>query len=464
MTMMGPDWQFGALARTTRAALATLVVLVGVGALCPVLGAAPPPAGYLRVAPGEPLPDPGPGTTVHLTPGFYEGPWEITSEGVVVEAHGAMLIGPTEGSAVILAAPGITISGLIVNGAGPVDDLYTPDTAFWLIDCADCQLNEVTVVNARSAVRVESSPAASVTGGFFTGAAGSPALTVFDSPGLTLTQTRVEGYLDGVYIENSDSVSVVENEFSGASRYALHVMFSRDTQLLRNVVRGGNVGSAVMYGRDIVVSENLFEGHVGPLAFGLLLQELENAVVNGNRFDGNTVGMLIVSAPDVRIEANIISNGGFGMLVRRSRLGPGSDVTVVGNTFFGNVSDVAVDDPEAAVTTSGNSYEAASRLDMDGDGVSDVPFLPSSTYDMLASRQSDLSLFALSPGILLWQSAEATVPALRLATLTDEAPRISSLAGTRTSRNTGGAVLAVGLLVVTTALGTLVTRPRTALS
>lgn len=51
-----------------------------------------------------------------------------------------------------------------------------------------------------------------------------------------------------------------------------------------------------------------------------------------------------------------------------------------------------------------------------------MPHLPSSSFALLSARQPDLSLFALSPGVLLWEAAEARVPGLRLLALADLGP------------------------------------------
>lgn len=462
-----------------RAGMVTLVAGLGWA----VSAEAPTPTGEsswaapqeLVLRPGQPLPPLSPGMTVTLEPGSYLGPWEVDVEGVSINGAGATLHSGGVGSTLILSAPGVRVSGLTVNGSGPVNDLYTPDAAFWLIGCNACVLDGVSSVNAASAVRVEESAAVQVRGAEFEGAPGSPAVTTFAAPGFALTDSAVRGFLDGVYVERSDAATVLGNVFVGADRYALHVMFSRDTLLQGNTVRGGNVGSAAMYGRGIVVKDNVFEGHVGPLAFGLLLQELEEALVVGNTFIGNTVALLVVSAPGVRVDGNIIGAGGYGMLVQRARTGPVSAVTVEGNRFFGNVSDIAVDDPEAAMRVHGNQFERASPLDMDADGISDVPHMPSSTYDMLASRQPDLSLFALSPGIVLWQTAEATVPALRLATLQDDAANLRAVGPWSDAPETAGAVtvtavaplgrwLAVGLVVLAVLAGTVAGRVRATLA
>ncbi len=409
-----------------------------------------------------------PGAVLVLRPGRYVGPWEITVPDVTLRASGATLVGGTEGSSLVLSAPGIHVEGLTIDGSGPIDDLYTPDAAFWLLGCDGCRLTDVTVLNATSAVRSESSADVVVSGASFVGAPASPALTLFDSPRFSLAASSVTGFLDGIYVERSAAVTVVENRFDQAARYALHVMFSPDVVLEGNIVRGGNVGSAAMYGRGLRVRGNTFASHTGPLAFGLLVQELADAEVSGNAFIGNTVGILVVSAPDVTISDNLLADNGFAMLVQRTRTGGTSAVRLQANAFEGNVSDLAVDDPEAAVSVTGNHFEGASRLDRDHDGVSDVPHLPSSSYNMFASRQPDLSLFALNPGILLWQTAETTVPALRMATLTDAEPRLQRsagavvagrLVGEAPSSVVAGRIISLSLVAACVLLGAFVGRP-----
>jgi len=72
-------------------------------------------------------------------------------------------------------------------------------------------------------------------------------------------------------------------------------MFSRGVEVAGNRVEYGYVGSAVMYGAEAWVHDNAFSGHVGPLAFGLLVHEQNDSRFEGNRITRNTVGMLVVS-------------------------------------------------------------------------------------------------------------------------------------------------------------------------
>jgi len=392
--------------------------------LAPAAQVASASAPQVHLSPTDPWPTLEPGSRVILAPGVYQGPWIVDVERVLIEGEGATIAGAQTGSTVVLAAPGIAVAGLAVAGAGPEHDLYAPDAAFWLVECHDCTLVGVSALDAPTAVRIDGSRRVSVVNADLRGGPSAPGLTVFGSPGLRLAGTSVVGFLDGVYLDNSDDATVATTEFLGAARYAMHTMYSVDTTLDSNVVRGGAVGSAAMYGRGLRASGNIFEGHVGPLSFGLLALEVRDAVVAGNAFVGNTIGTLVVSAPDISLEGNLFQGGGFGILVQRSAFSEPSAVRISGNTFRSNVNDVAVDDPEASVSLYGNAFEAASRLDLDHDGVADVPHVPSSSFAMLASRQPDLSLYSLSPGIVLWESIEATVPALRLMSLADPAPRI----------------------------------------
>ena len=412
-----------------------------------------------ELRPGDPWPVLGPGDTVYLAPGAYAGPWEIDVAGVRVEAAGATLTGPTEGSALILTAPDVEVRGLAVRDAGAAFDLYAPDAAVWLLGCDGCRLTGLDAHGTPAGLRIESSYDVRVTSARLRGAPDGPGVTAYQADGLEIVDADVRGFLDGVYVERSDDVRIVASEVRGARRYGLHVMFGAGLEVSDTTVAGGGVGSAVMYGRDAHLTGNRIEGHVGPLAYGLLLQEMDGAVVEDTALTGNTVGALVVSAPDVRITGGTIEGSGTGLLVRRTPDAEASAVRVHGVRFAGNVADVAVDDPDAAVTLRGNAYDAASRLDRDGDGVSDVPYLPTSSFALLSSREPDLSLFAGSPGVRLWQAAEATVPGLRMASLHDPAPR--PMAGPDAGVDVAGAVAALAALLLALAWSVrLATGPR----
>lgn len=381
-------------------------------------------AAALMLHPGEPLPPLNPGDTVTLAPGVYQGPWEINVPGVrLVGSPGAVLDGGGSGSALVLAAPGIRVEGLRVRHVGRETDFYAPDAAVWLVDCADCAVRGLVTEDVTTGVRVEDSPRVHIEDCQLSGRGDAPGITVYRAPDAQLVGNQVEAFLDGIYLEHASNSRVLGNVSRSSRRYGFHLMFSAGVEVANNRVEEGHVGSAVMYGSRAWVHDNVFREHVGPLAFGLLVQEQRDSRFQGNRVEGNTVGMLVVSSQGDAFDANRLEGNGFGVLVRRERDKGSSALVFEDNRFSGNVYDLAVDDPEAQVTMRANRFDRVRPLDLNGDGAADLPYVPSSSYALFTSRQPDLSLFALGPGMLLWERMEGQVPALRFMTLADPVPR-----------------------------------------
>ncbi len=378
----------------------------------------------LTLMPGQPVPELPPGSTLVLAPGVHRS---LTVKGrdlTVRAAPGAVIDAGGKGHGLVVEGERIRVQGLAVRNTGPNYDFYDPDSAVYFVNCQDCVLEGLRARGVVTAVRAETSPGLWVRGVRAVGNRRGPGVTLYRCPGARVEGNRLEGFLDNLYVERSNGAVIRGNELLRSFRYGLHLMFSKEVEIDHNHAYRGRVGSAVMYGRRVYLHDNVFEDHVGPLAFGLLSQEQHDSRFERNRLRGNNVGILIVSAVNDVFRDNAIERNGFGVLVLREKNKVSSAARFTGNRFLANVYDLAVDDPEAKVTLLGNAYDRASRLDLDGDGVADLPYLPSSSYALLASRQLDLSLFAFSPGITLWEEAEKKVPGLRLMTLADPKPRI----------------------------------------
>ena len=411
--------------RVATAALLSMVLAAasGTSAL-----AQPAPRGpsTLRLAPGDPLPRLVAGDVVVLEPGVHRGPWAIGVPDVTILAHGATLDGGGVGDALTLSAPGARVEGLTVTNVGPSADLYEPDAAIAMFGCDGCVIDGLRAEGITTGVRAETSVDLRLIGFALRGDGRSPGITVYETPRVRIEGGTFDGFLDGVYLERAD-FSVVEGvRVAGAVRYGLHVMLSLRPTLAHNVVVDGGVGSAVMYGREATIEGNLFRGHRGPMAFGLLLQEERQAMVVDNAFVANALGALIVSAPGVSLLHNQLDANGVGVLVQRPEavVEAATSMMLSGNTFTRNAADVAVDDADAALTLRGNAYDRAPLLDLDGDGIVDVPYVATSAFAARAARQPDLTLLAHGPGIALWARLEASVPGVRGATFADPSARM----------------------------------------
>jgi nitrous oxidase accessory protein len=351
---------------------------------------------------------------VVLEAGVYHGPWEIKSPGVRLLARpGAVLDGGGQGSALTLSAPGIVVEGLEVQNVGLSDDFYEPDAAVVLYKCEGCVVRGLRAQGVTGGIRVEQSSRAVVESCTLLGTQAAPGLQAYRSDGVVLRGNRIEGFLDNLYVEYGERVVVEHNQLKGAARYGLHLMFTYQAQVWGNHSQGNRVGSALMHGAENRVESNLFAEEVGPLRYGLLLQEEWKTVLRDNHFARNTIGLLSLDSRETGLEANRFSGNGTALFFARDT--DQNTLRASGNTFVGNLHDLAVDDPRARVLLKGNAFDRAAPLP--------IPHLPSSSFALLSARQPDLSLFALSPGVVLWEAAEARVPGLRLLALADPGAR-----------------------------------------
>lgn len=344
--------------------------------------------------------------------GEVEGPLVLTTPGLVVEGEGAVLRGK-EGHTLSLLAPGIRVKGLKVVGAGPEEDFFEPHAAIYLKGCEACLLEGVEVEGAPTAVRVEDSPRARVRGLKARGLGPSPGVLVYRSPEAVVEASALTGYMDAVYVEYSPGMRIQGNLLEKNGRYGFHVMFSWEARVEANLSRENAVGNAVMHGAANLVAKNQLLDHKTPIGYGLLVQDERETRVEGNLILGNTLGLVLLDAKGVAVRANRFLENGTALRITRER---GENAAEVGgNAFLGNLYDLLVDDPEAKARVVGNAYDRAPGLP--------VPHLPTSSFALLLARQPELSLFALSPGVVLWESAEAQVPGLRLLSLVDPEPR-----------------------------------------
>lgn len=368
----------------------------------------------LVLYPPAPLPPLYPGQTVVLEAGVHQGPWTLTTPGVrLVARSGAVLDGGGQGTALNLTAPGIVVENLEVQNVGQGDDFYEPDAAVALYQCEGCVVRGLRARGVTGGIRVEKSNQAVVENCELVGTQAAPGLQTYRSDEVVLRGNRIQGFLDNLYVEYGERVVVQDNRVEAGERYGLHLMFTYQAQIRGNHSRGNRVGSALMHGAENRVEDNTFAREVGPLRYGLLLQEEWKTVLKNNRFVESTIGLLSLDSRDTLLEQNRFENNGTALFFARDT--DQNSLLATENVFVGNLQDVAVDDPRAKVSLRDNAFDRAAPLP--------VPHLPSSSFSLLSTRQPDLSLFALSPGVLLWEAAEAKVPGLRLLALADPEAR-----------------------------------------
>ncbi|HLK09769.1 MAG TPA: nitrous oxide reductase family maturation protein NosD [Candidatus Binatia bacterium] len=426
------------------------------------------------------------GTIADALAGAHDGdtvvvPSGVHRERVVVDRSvrllgraGAVIDGGGEGTVVRVVVPGVELRGLTIRGSGTS---YTTEDAGVRIDhAAGVRVADVRIEDVLFGLFVAQGDRCCIEGSTIVGKDLPPvrrgdAIRLWYSSGCRLAGNRVERSRDVIIWYSAGTV--VEGNVVRGSRYGLHYMYSNDNAFRGNRFEDDQVGAAIMYSRGIELTENAFSFSSGEAAYGLLLKDVDDVFIVGNRFVHNATGLFFDDAPEskdgrVDVRGNLIARNDVGValqpLSRRIRFWE--------NAFVGNRTQVTVlgagsaEENVWAVDGRGNYWSDAVVYDADGDGVSELPYRAESTYEALADRYPVLAFFDGAPG------AEAIDLAARLfpifaprPKLTDPHPLLRpTLSAWTESRDAGGgdrALAAAGAGLLALAAGAVAAARRT---
>jgi nitrous oxidase accessory protein len=176
----------------------------------------------------------------------------------------------------------------------------------------------------------------------------------------------------------------------------------------------------VMYAQRVRMEGNLFEDNWGASAYGLLLKEIADSEIVGNRFRGNTVGIYSEGTSRVRVHGNEIRRNGWGVKVMSNS----RDNRFTANNFIDNSFDVSTNSRRNPNVFDGNHWSRYTGYDLTGEGVGDVPHRPVRLFSLVVERHPAAMVLLRSLFVDLLDVAERVVPSLTPETLLDATPRM----------------------------------------
>ena len=159
-------------------------------------------------------------------------------------------------------------------------------------------------------------------------------------------------------------------------------MFSDGCVYEGNEFLENSSGVAVMYTKRVRMLDNLFQDNWGGAAFGLLLKDITDSEIRGNRFVRNTVAIYAEGSNRLTVEENELRENGWAVKIMANS----QDNRFSRNDFFGNTFDVATNSRRAYSTFQGNYWDNYQGYDLDRDGVGDVPFHPVRLFSLIAEQ------------------------------------------------------------------------------
>ncbi len=418
--------------------------------------------GRLPAAPGQPvdlgdglrarLAAAAPGETIHVAAGRYTGPFVIDRP-VTLIGHGRpLLVGNRTTHVVAVRAADVTIEDFEIRGSGL--DLSL-DHAGIHVTSPRVTVRGNRIVECLHGVYVRHADDARIEGNTILGLApagadvetvnplallpkpgegelcAAPAnqnrrgngVHVWNSVGLTIAGNVIRDTRDGIYFSFVDRSTVRGNDIARV-RYGLHYMYSDDNRFEANRFSDNAAGAALMYSKGLTLARNRFVANHGYRAYGLLLQSVDDTVVTGNEITGNTLGLFLENGHANRVLGNRIAGNHVGIRVSDS-----SDANVfAGNRFTGNIHPVETSGDNQANTWAldgrGNAWEGALSLDLDRNGIADLPHRELDLFSGLRHELPAIGLLAGSPAERLLRFVHARLPIPGASGIVDPAPLV----------------------------------------
>mgnify|MGYP001006555570 CR=1 FL=1 len=363
-----------------------------------------------------------PGDTVELAPGVYPGPLAITLPLTVKGQAGVVIDGGGKGRVIEVLAQGVRLAQLTVRHSGldlakmdagvfldrvakgaTVEDLVIEDNLIGvMVWGAEDSVVRHNVIRGRSDLR--------------TSEAGN-GVYVWNAPGARIEDNDITFGQDGIFVTNSRR-NVFRNNFLHDVRFAIHYMYTHDSEVSFNRSRGNHSGFALMYSDRLMVRGNRSEGDRDE---GILLNYANRSTIEENAVVGAEKCVFIYNANFNKFRRNRFEGCEIGV-----HFTAGSEHNVISeNAFIDNRNQVKYVGTRALDWSNkrrGNYWSDNPAFDLDNDGIADVAYRPNDLVDRVVWINPAAKLLLNSPAVSTLRWAQAQFPALHPGGVIDSAP------------------------------------------
>ncbi|MFV0415267.1 MAG: NosD domain-containing protein [Chthoniobacterales bacterium] len=366
-----------------------------------------------------------PGATIQVDAGEYKGSIVIDKSLTLVGSELPVIDGEGEGSVISILADDVTVRGFRIINSGTK---LSKDNAGIHITGARATIASNHIEDVLHGVYIKKAEGFRVINNRIVGkttlpqnklpdsesvAADGPDLCsplninsrgngihMWNSSGGLIDGNRVTETRDGIYFSFTRNTEVRANHIHRV-RYGLHYMYSDSNIFEGNTFEGNAAGAAIMYSKNLIVTGNRFVFNEGYRAYGLLLNSVDNTRIEGNFLTHNTVGIYIENNNRNTIIGNEIKDNYIGVRMTASS----NDNSFTQNHFAGNMHAAEMAGQNESNTWSvdgiGNYWQNADTVDIDADGIGDLPHREADLIGDLRRDAPITGLLSGSPGLSL---------------------------------------------------------------
>lgn len=353
------------------------------------------------------------GATLRPPPGIYAGPATI-SRPIVIDGGGKVTVdGGSSGSVLIVNASGAVVRGLRLTNTGNSHDRL--DTAIALTgndnlienNVIDDVLFGISLKQAnRNTVRrnrIRSKPAEPAIRG--------ESIRLWYSMDNLIEGNDIDRARDLVLM-NSPRNRVVGNSVSD-SRYGIHLIFSPDSVVERNVLSRTATGVVVLDSSRVVVRRNRVFHSLGVSGAGLTFKKSAEGLAEGNEIIHCAVGILadspIEQEDKITLRGNRLAHNTMGIQFIGERGGH----VLHGNSFENNLVHVSMAFGSGDASKNdwrGNYWDDYQGFDRNRDGIGDTPYEIYAYADRIWMENPMARFFRNSPVLELLDFLERLAP------------------------------------------------------
>ncbi|WP_374636478.1 nitrous oxide reductase family maturation protein NosD [Paracoccus sp. (in: a-proteobacteria)] len=243
---------------------------------------------------------------------------------------------------------------------------------------------------------------------------------VWNAPGSVVEGNDVRYGRDGIFT-NTSRKNIFRNNLFRDLRFAVHYMYTNDSEVSGNISIGNHLGFALMFSDRIKVTNNL---SLRDRSHGVMLNYANNADVVGNLVRGGAEKCTFI----YNAHKNLIAGNRFEGCDIGIHFTAGSERNAItGNAFIGNrnqVKYVGTRDVEWSLNGTGNYWSDNPAFDLNGDGVSDSPYRPNDLMDHILWSQPAAALLTGAPAVQLIRWSQSSFPATLPGGVVDSFPQI----------------------------------------
>ncbi len=386
------------------------------------------------------------GDTLVLSSGVYYGSINIDRSLSLLGNTKSIIDGEGSGHVITVSAPDALVSRMRIEHSG--SNLVIEDSGVFITDAGDrARIEDNYFENNLFGINLKGPDSAIIKNNVIIGSRNhrindrGNGIHLWNSPGSIVENNDIRYGRDGIFVTTSRN-----NVFHGNRlrdlRFAIHYMYTNDSEVSGNVSINNHVGYALMFSHHLKIMNNRSQGDHER---GLFFNFANYSVIDGNRVTGGDDG-----GPEKCV---FIYNSNFNQftnnLFRDCQIGihftAGSESNeIYGNAFINNrtqVKYVGTRYIEWSKNGHGNYWSDNLAFDIDANGIADRPYRPNDLVDQIIWQHPLAKLLLNSPAVQILKWAQSEFPGIHPGGVTDSAPLIAP----PEMRSTGGLAMPVDL-------------------